>query len=1047
MRDQRLYLIEILEDGYSGDVSPLYPTGDMLTITQGQIDDDELVALRGSQATLSLLCVDDGDPYTELFSTDPMRYMLRVRVSRGLRWMNYWQGYLSSSSYSQAYALPPYGVTLKAVDGLALLKDIPYLKDDGTRYEGVASLSTIISNVMAHITSTKVIYMPIAPISPEQSGHTLDAIGVDAAALYSSFDKQDVPSCYDVLEAVLKTMGLQIFLSYGMWRVRSIASLITTNREIIDTSINNGGESIPLFVNDGSDKGVSVSATLSLLAPYKSMNVERPEPEEAEDMSTSMLDGKRWHKIVGTFSLNLWTKGDDYLRMQVSQPKRNAKNYYGAYYIVDTPISSADNLQISASIDLYSLWHQEKSVRIGLYMQDVNDADTGAWLNSSIIGSINEDGLFEFPHNVYAWRTDESKWGKVTGADADDFYLTTTTEVKIAPSGYQPFAIPCPISRLVQTQVSASANGMPPSGTYKLIVILVGPKGDVMPPVEIRAPQISISQGEIVDDVFFTSADISNEGLGSISYNQHFGDSWVTLGTGSRLEAPLINVTSNSTIHSFVAPAKRALLADMMATDIQHLRGDVARQLEGEVYVDHFLDLDALWHDRDGRTYYTNYIKRLVRRGLYYLQLRQIPTRKSVDGRSVSIYAIDKIVGLDTSAYMAVSNSRYLYRYDIMSDEVIKVLDVPTSTYPLTLNEGQRCVSVITFDSVWYTLIAYDTHGNELSRIEHANGLVTFGQPYYDVVFRSARFDANINVWTLVGGDDTVTYTQMISHDGLDLGRSVYSLSATSATEFRLMPNGYTFISAPSGTSSYQSYWHNNAAHKTGVAVLWEQNIKIVAANEVYLMLATAGKIALYARTDTMMGIADTPLIEEGDSYWSFVDMNNALVLLRSVDGTAAKVYDGRTGEVHELPSAMLSADTLLWLSSDYVYAATRNGASYTITSIQVLPRSGSAATSGYLQTNEGLNIITAENEAILLAAVDGGASGSETDGYRLSFTGDEVEKRLKLAGTAYQKPITGIPFKDIDKDAFVPIDGEGDGLVGASDLRTKLNLKILSDE
>ena len=41
MRDKRAYRIEILEDGYTGDVLPLYPTGDVLTITRGNIDDDD----------------------------------------------------------------------------------------------------------------------------------------------------------------------------------------------------------------------------------------------------------------------------------------------------------------------------------------------------------------------------------------------------------------------------------------------------------------------------------------------------------------------------------------------------------------------------------------------------------------------------------------------------------------------------------------------------------------------------------------------------------------------------------------------------------------------------------------------------------------------------------------------------------------------------------------------------------------------------------------------------------------------------------------------
>ena len=53
-----------------------------------------------------------------------------------------------------------------------------------------------------------------------------------------------------------------------------------------------------------------------------------------------------------------------------------------------------------------------------------------------------------------------------------------------------------------------------------------------------------------------------------------------------------------------------------------------------------------------------------------------------------------------------------------------------------------------------------------------------------------------------------------------------------------------------------------------------------------------------------------------------------------------------------------------------------------------------------------------------LLASEEGISASGETDeGYRLSFTGSEVDRRLRLAGTAYQRPADGIPLSDLDQE------------------------------
>lgn len=1054
MRDQHLYKIAILERGYQGDIYPLYPTGDVLEITQGQIDDDELVALRGSQASLSLLCIDEGDPYTQLFTTDAQRYMLKVWRWRRGSWIGYWQGYLSTSSYIQQYANPPYKVTLKAVDGLSLLKNHQFVNEAGVKYSGVMTISSLIAAAMSPITTMPIVYMPMPPLKPGQSGHTLDNVAIDTIGLYSLFSK-DMPSCHDVLDAVLKTMGLQMFMSFGSWRCRSVASLIAYRREVDGSPINNGGKSIPLYSDDADAKGISAKSTLALLAPYKELSVTRPARTDIDDViSPTMLDPKRW---AGR-EFATWANNSDFIRITGNV---NTTRTPFAYYVMDTPLMSGDNTSINVNMDVYDLSGGDQLtgnilyLYVGLYLQRADDPHFAEWLDPNVNWDTHRD-----PDNpVYFWNAENEAWEDLFPMHV----LIPGLETRIKKSTYrydiaasqrfQKFTVPCPTSRLALTPLSLSATGSPRDG-YKLIILLSGPQEIAnervgrLYPMEIRNPSISIPQGDIIADVEFDRAPISNEGLDGIDYTQFFADSWMAIGSGQKLEAPLLDVATGDTIRTFVAPIQRALLADVVASDVRALRSNVTRQIEGDVYVDSLIDMDAIWHDRDGRTYYTNYIKHLPHRGLDYVQLRELSTDgHNWRGPIAQFSPIQMVAGLDTSVYIhTFVDEQIIYRHDLLS-HATHVIDSLSYGTIVKMNVGQCCICVIeTKGEYEYAITAFDTYGNVLSRIEDVCSLLSplIRRQSFASMCLSARFDANTTTWTLIGGDAAGSYVQMFTHDGLDLG---WGTIEGSVTDFTLMPNGYSYVIEGAAGQPYISVWHNNAQHAVGDDSQWLENVKIVDANENFLVVGKSGKTSIYTRIDRLMGISDTPIMEELDTEWYYVAMNDGLILWREALGNGAKIYDARTGETHIVSADTAPAASHIWLSSDYLCVLTSDNDNYILSRMRVMP--GATTAPGaieYIHTSDGLRLLTSDDIPMLLSTEDG-ESGGTAEGYRLSYTGPEVERRLRLAGTAYQKPITGIPLGDIDKDAFVPIDGEGDGLVEASDLRTRLNLKILSDE
>lgn len=947
MREQRVYTIDILEDGYTGEVYPLYPTGDVLRITQGKIDDPELEPIKSSEAVLSLLCVDEGDPYMSLFTTDPLRYRLRIRQGEG-KPSPYWDGYLVAGTYTQDYANPPYHVQLRATDGLAILKDIPYLDANGERFTGTLSLDSIVRDIMARISTKGVIYPYISDnIEPAQAVDTFTVVGLEAEGIYSTLGGSDVPSCYDVLSAILSSMQHQIYQSYSVWCVRPVSSLISARiAKGALPGTNNGGNDIPLYSDADDGVGMSTSSLLSLLPPYKELKTARPDTTEVTEYP-SLLVSSRWQPVWGA-RLSKMQRRDDMLRLAIYNT-----GALGAAYVFDGIIDKSNVTSLSVALEAYNLAGKEVTFYAGLLLVAADADPIKAWEGN--LSDLEVD-------NVAAWYNE--KWVKFSDlADELDVkalnreaVIATMPRFTIEPSSrYVMFEIPVPVKQLSSTSVSLSVANLNSdiAGKYKLVLFL---GGNGLPEIELREPTLTVERLTGIEPI--ERADdfiIHTYGMGDISYDQVFADTWMLPASGTIFESPLIDMRNGSTLRGVVTPGQRQLMSDAAITTISQLRGDICRQLEGDVYTKVNIDVDAKWVDRDGRRYYANYVERLLRRGLYRVQLRELPSAAGPAPKAVYSGEMANIVSMDSSAMWLGMNGRRLYRYDAERDIVEVVQDSPTGTYALTLNEGQCCACVVSYDGVYYTLTAYDTHGEVLSKIEQAQGLIqVYDTVLTDIVMRSARFDANINTWSLVGGDSRATYLQVLSGDGYNISsHSITFPEYCNATDFTLLPNGYAWAGRTNPASNlFTTYWHGFAHHLPGAVEKFADYKRIVACNEVYFLIEdkTKGTFGVYHRTSPAMDYDPTPLYTVNTSRYRFIAMNNALVLFRAIDNTGADtygafVYDGRTGNIVTLTTPLAIASTKLWLSRDKVYGAYTNAdGSYRITRAIVRGGTGTAA-------------------------------------------------------------------------------------------------------
>ena len=94
-RGVRNYVVEILQRGYSGDVLPILLTGDCVTLAFGEVDESELQPIKSSEATITILCTEEGNPYIEFFTLDPAQYQVIITENGS----EIWRGYLATGDY------------------------------------------------------------------------------------------------------------------------------------------------------------------------------------------------------------------------------------------------------------------------------------------------------------------------------------------------------------------------------------------------------------------------------------------------------------------------------------------------------------------------------------------------------------------------------------------------------------------------------------------------------------------------------------------------------------------------------------------------------------------------------------------------------------------------------------------------------------------------------------------------------------------------------------------------------------------------------------
>ena len=927
-RGERNYVVDILKDGYNGVISPMYLTGDCVTITYGEVDESELQPIKSSEAEISILCTEIGDPYLELFTLDPKQYQVVIYENSSV----IWRGYIATGDYAQSLARVPYAVRIRATDGLGVLKAMSYIDDAQNRFNTIVSVSALIRRLLSPISDSVDIW-DYAPIYANQSLPTFDITSIPDSSIYNAFQGEE-PTYYDVLEEVLRTFGVQLFQHNGLWCVRSLAMLAN----VINA---NSVRPIPLDVVDDSGFGIKSDATLTILPPLKEMTAPEQGALNSVDLSEMLCTPSNW--FTGSLPLNLHDNYKPYFNKYGSalaiKSGRNLSPpviFNAGWNVIPTIVGRTQNAKLTVGVDLYN--NDEDGVSamyMGVWLVAPSD-DASDLMSWSAIDYNEGEATINFSRTAIYWDAGNNKWVNLGKSKKNPKYSSLgLQQVKIdkgAVTGGRPA-----LSTMSNTHLTFELPELPTItvdgkdiSTWQIAIVVAIFANNI---VYLANPDLTI---DIVDGLATPSDSaivICKDGIDIENYSPK----WLS-GTGQLVEKfhpVLIDMSNaNMNVFGFVEAMNGTSVKNVVGKMLRDLRYKPSRVIDGELDKPMTYGLNTV-AKYDGRFFYVNYIQSHLKRGVSSIQLRELTHLNNLRGSIiVDIVSLQNTetavatIGLERSFYYLTSKNN-LKRCEVPNGSAIIVATANSSdSFSPKLTKGVGCVVLADEVDDGPRVRAYNDKGELVAQV------VGFYGPdgHKGHWLTTARYDAIAQVWL---ASDEYRNVVMYDSDGYVLSSFTCAKPDLSSeiTDAEIMPyNGgfiYRFYSKyDSGTpgfnveASYYCYWHSYSIHKSGEfdrSLLYD-NIRLV--SERYFAYINADKQwgLMRLRGEDFMSEGIFRFATFTTEGYAVKAINNAIAAIDTGDGLA--IYDTRnTSSMNYYKLSDNVNGSTIVLCGDLVYA------------------------------------------------------------------------------------------------------------------------------
>lgn len=222
---------------YSGTVIELTGTDDVLTLRCTSGDENKLEAILGTEALINTW-VDETVPISISDLIAQHDNDIRVTIYKDEDYATpIFQGFVVVEDNSQPFMDPPFALSVRALDGLGLLKGVDLGDLNGLRYVGLMSVVEWIMQILYKTDQTLNlrVYFNIFETSFNQSIGSLEQTFLDGITFSSGDAFNPSPSdptidviatsaddCYTALEKIVRCFRCRLFQENGVWNLVSL---------------------------------------------------------------------------------------------------------------------------------------------------------------------------------------------------------------------------------------------------------------------------------------------------------------------------------------------------------------------------------------------------------------------------------------------------------------------------------------------------------------------------------------------------------------------------------------------------------------------------------------------------------------------------------------------------------------------------------------------------------------------------------------------------------------------------------------------------------
>jgi hypothetical protein len=242
-----------------------------------------------------------------------------------------WQGFIIPDGCQESFTFPPYVISVNAVDGIGLLKNLSYVQNDGNFYLGKQSFIEVIQACLVRLEAPALVLntcVNIYDITMTQ-GDTYDPLdqGYVSSERYLKDDQFTPMNCEEVLRSILEEWTAVMIQSGGEWYIYRPTELavdgsLTFRRYLDGFSVYDQPtvtENLDLVLG-GESEGI-------IAAPYFHINTDQ----------MKMID--RPYKNASMSYL--------YGELQNPYEKLDNPDFFGTLGCVPTPVGPCDTITIS----------------------------------------------------------------------------------------------------------------------------------------------------------------------------------------------------------------------------------------------------------------------------------------------------------------------------------------------------------------------------------------------------------------------------------------------------------------------------------------------------------------------------------------------------------------------------------------------------------------------------------------------------------------------------------------------------------------------------